>query len=102
MKSFRKHFVLGFMLSLVLLYSTPIKSLHNCSNLNHHHHGLAFETAHEDCQICGLQFFPFIAASKPDYKGISTFLTPIYTSHTGKIYPVDCHTYFNKGPPLIA
>gem|GEM_PF-6551469 len=50
------------MFALVLLYSTPITSLHNCSNLNHHHSELTIEESHPHCYLCDLQFQPYTAA----------------------------------------
>jgi hypothetical protein len=101
MKTFRNHILQGFMLLLVLLYSTPIKLLHNCSNLNQHHDGISIQQTHEDCLICELQFYPYIPAETVSLKIADSYPTELYTSLQGRLYHTERNACLNKGPPAV-
>ena len=55
------------MLGLVLAYSTPIQSLHNCSNLNHSHESATIENTHAHCYLCDLHFQNFLSNNNNDF-----------------------------------
>jgi hypothetical protein len=101
MKTFRNYILQGFMLLLVLLYSTPIKLLHNCSNLNQHHDGLSIEQAHEECLICDLQFYPYIQAETIILTTADSYPVELHTSLQGILYHTERNACLNKGPPAL-
>jgi hypothetical protein len=101
MQPVRRHIILVFLLSLVLLYSTPVKSLHNCSNLNHHSNELAFEDSHEDCLICGLQYYPYIPANLTVSSPAVQYDTVFNTPYTGAHYNSYSNSTCNRGPPAL-
>lgn len=102
LKSYRHYSVVVALLSLVLFYSSPLKSLHACNNLIHHHDLPAYETGHDDCSICDHSLSGFdvcsssIAPAQPlCYASVVSILQTTVLSN-------DAFTDFNKGPPTAA
>jgi hypothetical protein len=96
---FRKHIVPGFFLLLVLFYSAPVKSLHSCNNLSHHADELAYETAHQDCPICDLQFCPLLPDPQPAAALIYPYSKPLTAAYQSAYTSSLCNASLNKGPP---
>ena len=90
------------MLGLVLAYSTPIQSLHNCSNLNHSHESATIENRHAHCYLCDLQFHSFIPTEDLIFEsGQKVFIT--YLQHKIDLTPIKYHwSLANKGPPILS
>ena len=101
MKNLYKHIITGFMLTLVLFYSAPVKSLHDCKNLHHHSEEAVLSAYHMDCPICDLEYAPFIVVSNSPVTGIPVYSLEIYTPLRGIYNHVYCNTYLNKGPPAL-
>lgn len=86
---------------LALIISAPVKSLHDCNNLAHHHNELSFENSHNDCSICDInihspelhhEVFEFIQAEN----------TPVFAAGTlPHFYSVSKHNQYLRGPPSI-
>ena len=97
-----KHIAALLMLGLVLLYSTPIKSLHDCRNLEHKHSGVVFEETHPTCYLCDLQTCPFTETQTDS--GIEHRISyPAFDcSYSSNYYKLFSNAYLNKGPPAQA
>lgn len=97
-----RHIAALLMLGLVLLYSTPIKSLHNCRNLEHQHSGIFFEETHPTCYLCDLQTCPF-TETQTDYGTQFRNSYPVFSSsYTFTYYHPFSNAHLNKGPPAQA
>ena len=95
---------LRYSVSIVLLIislwvTIPIKSLHDCNNLNHSHAELCFEAEHEDCNLCDLS----LQSSKPSDIKLASFF-PSYSVEINSLYlfsflPYSYTNPDNRGPP---
>jgi hypothetical protein len=79
--------------------AVPIKSLHDCNNLNHSHDELCFEAEHEECNICDLS----LQSSEPLSTELSAFY-PSYSVELSCLYsfsflPYSYSNLDNRGPP---
>jgi hypothetical protein len=90
----------SIVLLIVSLWVTiPIKSLHDCNNLNHSHDELCFEAEHEDCNICDLS----LQSSEPSNNELASFF-PSYSIELNSNYlfsflPFSYTNLDNRGPP---
>ncbi|MFM6984371.1 MAG: hypothetical protein ACKOXF_09570 [Chitinophagaceae bacterium] len=102
MKFFRHYSAVVGLLSLVLFYSSPLKSLHACNNLIHHHDYTAFETAHDDCSICdhSANTFDCLPSSQVNINQLSFCLNNELIINNE--ITLESLTDFNKGPPSRA
>lgn len=90
------------MLGLVLAYSTPIQSLHNCSNLNHSHESATIENTHAHCYLCDLQFHSFLSNNINDFTCFQE-QDNNYLQIKIDASPIKYHwSLANKGPPSNA
>lgn len=90
------------MLGLVLAYSTPIQSLHNCSNLNHSHESATIENTHAHCYLCDLQFHSFLSNNINDFTCFQEQENN-YLQIKIDASPIKYHwSLANKGPPSNA
>lgn len=91
---------ISFAFLIISLWVTiPIKSLHDCNNLNHTHPELCFENEHEECNICDL--------SIQSYEPFNNELAYFYPSYSLKLHsaylfsfsPFSYTCLDNRGPP---
>jgi hypothetical protein len=87
------------LLIISLWVAIPIKSLHDCNNLNHSHAELCLESEHDDCNICDLS----LQSSEPFYIELASFI-PSYSVEVNSFYCFRFLTYSytnldNRGPP---
>ena len=95
---------LRYSVSIVLLIislwvASPIKSLHDCNNLNHSHSELCIESEHDDCNICDLSF----QYSEPSNIELATLFSS-YSVEVNSLYlfsflPYSNTNLDNRGPP---
>lgn len=102
MQSKLRYSVSIILLIISLWFTIPIKSLHDCNNLNHSHAELCFEAEHEDCNICDLS----LQSSEPSYNVLASFF-PSYSVEVNSLYlfsflPYSYTKLDNRGPPTLS
>jgi len=101
LKTFRHYSVVVILLSLVLFYSFPVKSLHACNNLIHHHDYVAFDSDHEDCLICDFKFSPADLVNVQTPASSPLVFSQDTEAKTTEWNKFPVNTDYNKGPPSI-
>jgi hypothetical protein len=90
----------SILLLIVSLWVTiPIKSLHDCNNLNHSHAELCFEAEHEDCNICDFS----LQTSEPSNIELASFFSSysieLNSNYLFSFLPFSYTNLDNRGPP---
>jgi hypothetical protein len=102
LKIVRHYSAVFALLSLVLFYSLPLKSLHDCNNLIHHHDYTTFETAHDDCAICDHSYNTFDFQTKRIIPFTQLSFELNNTVILDNVIKEKSSIDFNKGPPTKA